>query len=94
MSSKPARTIVAVIMNVLIVVAILLTARILVEFFGQLAAQDWAQTIIALTNPLVIPFGVDGITTPYGGFLDVNAALTVVLVLAAEWLLSGVRSRA
>lgn len=93
MSPKPARTVVAVIMNVLIVVAIALTARIVVEFFGQLAAQSWAETIIALTNPLVIPFGVDGITTPYGGFLDVNAALTVVLVLAAEWLLSGVRSR-
>jgi len=93
-SSKPARTIVALIMNVLIVVAVLLTARIVVEFFGQLAAQDWAKTIIALTNPLVIPFGVDGITTPYGGFLDVDAALMVLLVLGAEWLLSGIRTRA
>lgn len=94
MSSKPARTIVALIMNVLIVVAVVLTARIVVEFFGQLAAQEWGKTIIAVTNPLVIPFGVDGITTPYGGFLDVSAALMVLLVLGAEWLLSGVRSRA
>ncbi len=94
MSAKPARTIVSLIMNVLIAVAIAITARIVVEFFGQLAAQDWAKTIIALTNPLVIPFGVDGIKTPYGGFLDVDAAITVVLVLGAEWALSGIRTRA
>jgi len=93
-SSKPARTIVTFFMNALIAVAIVLTARLVVEFFGQLAAQEWGKTLIALSHPLVIPFGLEGIKTPYGGVFDVNAALMIVLVLAAEWLLSGIRSRA
>lgn len=94
MSSKPARTVITLIMNVLIAIAIALTARLVVEFFGQLAAQQWGKAIVALTDPLIIPFGIDGIKTPYGGVFDVNAALMIGLVLAAEWLLSGMRSRA
>jgi len=93
-SSKPARTIVTLLMNVLIAIAIVLTARLVVEFFGQLAAQQWGKALVALSNPLLIPFGVDGIKTPYGGVFDVNAAIMIVLVLGAEWLLSGIRSRA
>jgi hypothetical protein len=81
-------------MNILIVVAIALTVRLVVVFFGQLAAQGWGETVVALTNPVVIPFGVDAIKTPYGGVFEVNAALTIVALLAIEWILSGVRSRA
>ncbi len=94
MSSKPARTIVTFFMNVLIAIAIVLTARLVVEFFGQLAAQQWGKALIALSHPLIIPFGLEGIKTPYGGVFDVNAGMMVVLVLAVEWLLSGIRSRA
>ena len=93
MSPKPARTILTVIMNVLVVLAIALTARLVVEFFGQLAAQQWAKTLVALTTPVVIPFGIDSIKTPYGGIFDVNAAVTVGVFLGAEWLLSGMRTR-
>ncbi len=94
MSSKPARTIITFIMNVLIALAIVLTARLVVQFFGQLEAQQWGEALVALTRPLLIPFGVEGIKTPYGGLFDVNAGLMILLVLAAEWLLSGIRSRA
>jgi len=93
-SSKPARTIITIFMNVLIAVAIVLTARLVIEFFGQLAAQEWGKALIALSNPLIIPFGIEGIKTPYGGVFDVNAGLLILLVLAAEWLLSGIRTRA
>jgi uncharacterized protein YggT (Ycf19 family) len=93
-SSNPARTLITIVMDILVVIAIALTVRLVVLFFGQLAAQGWAQTVIALTKPLVIPFGVSAIKTPYGGVFDVNAALTVVVVLGIEWLLSGVRARA
>jgi len=93
-SSKPARTIISIFLNLLIVVAIVLTARLVVEFFGQLAAQQWGKALVALSQPLLIPFGLEGIKTPYGGVFDVNAAMMIVLVLAAEWLLSGIRSRA
>ena len=94
MDSRPVRLLVTIIMDLLVVVAIALTARLCVVFFGQLMAQDWAKTIVALTNPLVIPFGVDAIKTPYGGFFQVNTALTIVVVLLAEWLLSAIRARA
>ncbi len=94
MSSKPARTIITIIMDVLVVIAVALTARLVVVFFGQLSAQAWAQSVIAITAPLVIPFGVDPIKTPYGGFFEVTTALTIVVVLAVEWLLSGIRARA
>jgi uncharacterized protein YggT (Ycf19 family) len=93
-SRKPAQTIVSIIMNVLILLAIAITARLVVEFFGQLAAQDWGKALVALTNPLVIPFGLDAIKTPYGGVFDVNAGIMVAVFLGAEWILSGVRSRA
>jgi len=81
-------------MNILIAVAIVLTARLVVEFFGQLAAQEWGKALVALSNPFIIPFGIEGIKTPYGGVFDVNAGLLILLVLAAEWLLSGIRSGA
>jgi len=93
-SSKPARTIVSFFMNVLIAIAIVLTASLVVEFFGQLAALQWGKTLVALAHPFIIPFGIAGITTPYGGVFDVNAGLMILLVLAAEWLLSGIRTRA
>lgn len=80
-------------MNILIVLAILVTARLIVEFFGQLSSQSWGESIIAITHPLVVAFGVDGIKTPYGGVFDVNAAIMVLVFLAAEWLFSMIRSR-
>jgi len=92
--ARPLRTVFTVIMDVLVVIAVAITVRIVVLFFGTLAAQGWAEAVVALTNPVIIPFGVDAIKTPYGGVLDVNAALTVVAVLVLEWLLSVFRSRA
>lgn len=93
-SATPVRTVLSVIMNVLVAVAIALTFRLIVQFFGALGAQGWGEAIIALTNPLSLPLGIEAIKTPYGGLFDVDAALTVVLVLVAEWVLSIVRSRA
>jgi uncharacterized membrane protein (DUF2068 family) len=92
--SKPLRTVLTIVMDVLVAVAIALTVRLVIEFFGQLASQSWAEAIIALTNPLVLPLGVDDIKTPYGGVFDVEAAISIVVYLVAEWLLSVVRSRA
>jgi hypothetical protein len=92
-SSKPLRTLLTVVMNVLIVVAIALTVRLVVMFFGQIASQDWAKTIVSITSLIVIPFGIEPIKTPYGGVFDANAALTILVVLVAEWVLSLARGR-
>ena len=94
MNGRPVRTFITIIMDLFVVAAIALTARLCVVFFGQLAAQGWGQAVIALTRPLVIPFGVAAIKTPYGGGFEVNTALTIAVILLVEWVLSGIRARA
>ena len=93
MSAKPARTLITVVMNILVFVAILLTIRLVVMFFGSIASMQWAESFVAITDLVVIPFGAEPIKTPYGGVFDVNAAITVVALLLAEWVLSLARSR-
>jgi hypothetical protein len=80
-------------MDLIIVAAVAETIRMVVRFFGQLAAQEWGRVVIELTDLLTLPFGVDAIRTPYGGVFDVDAALTIAVLLLAEWALSVVRSR-
>jgi hypothetical protein len=62
-------------------------------FFGSVAALPWADAFVGFTDLVVIPFGAEPIKTPYGGVFDVNAAITIVVLLLAEWVLSSVRSR-
>jgi hypothetical protein len=93
-NSKPVRTLITIVMDLLVVVAVALTARLCIVFFGQLAAQGWGKAVVALTSPLVVPFGVAAVKTPYGGRFEVNVALTIVVVLLVEWVLSGIRARA
>ena len=94
MSSRPMRSLISVVMNVLVVVAVLLTIRIVVVFFGALASQAWAGPIITITDYLTIPFGVEAFKTPYGGVFDADAAITIGVLLLAEWVLSLMRHRA
>jgi hypothetical protein len=93
-NGKPVRTVLTILMDVLVAVAIAETLRLVVMFFGQLSEQGWGEAIIAFTDRLTIPFGIEAIKTPYGGVFDVAAALTIVVLLLVEWVLSVVRSRA
>lgn len=93
MSAKPVRSILTIVMDLLVAVAIALTVRLIVVFFGQLASQAWAEAVVNFTALFVIPFGIDTIKTPYGGYFDVSAALTIVVVLVIEWVLSVIRAR-
>lgn len=92
--SRPLRTVLTITMDVLIALAIVETLRLVVLFFGRFASAGWGKAVIALTNPLTIPFGFDPIKTPYGGVFALDAVLTIVVFLLAEWILSVVRSRA
>ena len=94
MGGKALRTLLSVIVNILIVLAIALAIRQATVFSRQIAHQGWAQAYDALTSRLVIGFGFTSIKTPYGGVFDLNNALTVLLALVAEWGLSAVRDRA
>jgi hypothetical protein len=93
MNGRVSRGVLGILVNALLVVAILLAGRLVVEFFGQLKVQGWAQALILVTNYMVIPLGFSGIKTPYGGTFDVNAAVTAVIVLVAETVLSAIRDR-
>lgn len=94
MASKPVRTLITVFMDILVVVAIALTLRLVVGFFGVMAQQEWGKTLLDVTRFLVVPFGIESIETPYGGVFDVNATLTIVVLLFGEWLLSMLRRQA
>lgn len=94
MSNKAVRTVLTIIMDILVVLAIAITLRLIVAFFGVLAEQGWGEAILAITKPIVMPLGIRSISTPYGGVFDANAGVTVLLMLVAEWVLSLVRSRA
>ena len=54
-----------------------LTADHIVAFFGQFAGQSWGKAILAFSKPLVVPFGLHPIKTPYGGVFELNTALSV-----------------
>jgi hypothetical protein len=92
--SRPIRTVITVVANVLVVVALLLAVRLIALFTAQFTASGWGSVVITATNFLVIPFGFAGIKTPYGGYFSVNTAVTIVVVLIVEWVLTRVRDRA
>lgn len=88
---SPGRIIVTVLMDLLVVIAVALVVHLVILFFGQISAQAWAKSIAGLTGHLALPLGIDPIRTPYAGTFDVNAALTVLVLLAGEWVLGTVR---
>lgn len=94
MSRLSPRTLLTVLMDVLIVLAVAQTMGIIVSFFGRLASHEIGGIVISLTDRITIPFGIAAIKTPYGGVFDVDAALTVVAFLLVEWALSIWRGRA
>lgn len=91
MANKSVRTLITVVMDLLIIVALALVARLVVVFFDQLATADIGKAIASLTAPLVLPLGIEPIETPYGGVFDVNALVTLLGLLAVEWVLSLLR---
>jgi uncharacterized protein YggT (Ycf19 family) len=93
MTGRGFRLILTILVDAIIIIAVVLALRLLVVFSDRIHAQSWAQAIDALTAHLVIPFRMRQIQTPYGGYFDVNAALTVVLAILAEVGLSAARDR-
>lgn len=91
--SKVVRTILTILMDVLIALAIALAMRLVVSFFGTLAAKDWGEMVLAITKPLTIPFGIEAFKTPYGGVFDVDVALTIGVLVVGEWMLGIARDR-
>jgi hypothetical protein len=88
--SRPLRAI----MDVLVVLAALVCARLVIAFFGVLAASGIGSWYLTLTGALVPPIaGTWILRSPYGGVFSMDAAILVVLLLLAEWLVAMLGSR-
>lgn len=93
MSSSPARVVLTVLTDALIVVAVLLTAAILVAFFGELYDTGVGQGVVRIASYVTLPLGIGSVGTPFGGIFLYDAAVTLALALVAEWAVSGTRER-
>lgn len=77
--------------DVLFVIALALLVRLFMSFFEPLMATSLYRPLIGLTNPLVLPLGIARIATPFKGFFEVNAAVTILAIMVVEYLLAVVR---
>lgn len=91
--ARPLRSLITVVMNVLVVVAVLLTVRVVARYFGALGASEWGSIVTRLGGVFTLPFGVQDLHSSYSGVFDVSAVLTILTLLVAEWILSIVRER-
>jgi hypothetical protein len=92
--SSAARTVITLLMDVLVAVAVMGLAHLVVGFFGSASATAWGKGILGVTGLFVLPFGISPLSTPYAGAFEVDAAATVLVLLGAEWVLGLVRRNA
>jgi len=92
-SSSPARVVLTVLTDVLIVIAVFLTASIIVAFFGVLHDTGVGQGVVRIASYVTLPLGIGPVGTPFGGIFLSDAAVTLALALLAEWAVSGTRER-
>jgi len=86
-----ARVAVTVLMDLLVAVAVVALAHLVIAFFGALSSAQWGASLMRLTRYAVLPLGLSGISTPYSGVFDPNAAITVLVLLGVEWALGALR---
>ena len=89
-----AHTLLTIVMDVLVAVAVMALAHLVVGFFGSAANSGWGAGVLRVTGLFVIPLGIAPIHTPYAGVFEVDAAATILVLLAAEWVLGLVRRSA
>jgi hypothetical protein len=85
--------IVTALADALVVVAVVLVVALVVAFFGTLAHTAVGGGVLRIASYVTLPFGIEPVRTAYGGVFMYDAALTVVLALAAEWALGATRYR-
>jgi len=86
-------TVVAVLMDALVIGAILLTAALVAGFFGVLAQSSVGTWLLSVGRLLTVPLSLPSWQTPYGGIFVTDTGATVAILLAAEWFLSILRRR-
>jgi hypothetical protein len=88
MTTQRGSSLFTIAMDLVFVLAAIVVGRVVVEFFGAFAAQQWGRDVLTATRQLVLDFGVKAVPTPYAGRFDIDGALTVVILLAIEWAFS------
>jgi hypothetical protein len=88
------RTVITVVMDLLMVLVVVCVAHVIVSFFGRASSAGWGKGLLSITRLAVLPLHLGSIKTPYAGLLDVDATVTVLVLLAADWVLSLVRREA
>lgn len=86
-------TLITIGMNVLVIIAVLLTVRLVVRYFGVLSGSAPGELLVAASRVFVLPLALTDVRSLYGGVFDLSASVTVMIVLLAEWLLSALRAR-
>lgn len=94
MAAKPVRTILTIVMDLLVLLAVCLTIGVVVRFFGGLSGTEVGEQYLRFVTVITLPLGLEAFKTPYGGVFDVNATVSVGIVLLVEWALSVARRRA
>lgn len=81
----------ALVTAVIVVTALLgllILARIILLFFGQLKTVPGYEQVINLTKPFILSVETGKIETPYDGQFDLSATITLLLIIVLESFLS------
>ena len=85
------RLLLTIVMDLLLLLAALVLARIVIAFFGHLSSAAWAKQLMGYTRLLVHSFGLGHMKTPYGGVFDYDEGAVLGVVLVAEWAVAFAR---
>lgn len=87
------RRILTLAMDALVVVAVVVTLHVVIRYFGVLSHTSVGNAFLGVSTLVVPNLGFPNAHSLYGGVFDVNAAVTVIILLVLEWILSFIRSR-
>lgn len=93
MSASPIRLLMTIVQDILVMIAVLLAVALVVAFFGGLRDTGAGQGVLRVASCVTVPFGVGSIDSSFGGVFLADAAVTLVLVLLADWLVMSLRER-
>jgi hypothetical protein len=74
-----------------VLVMLALLTRLVFEFFGELHRVALYKQVHSVTGHFLLPVHLPAFKTPYGGVFDSLAALSLVVVVGIEYVLSILR---
>jgi hypothetical protein len=93
MARPTTRTVLTIVMDVLVLIALVLTAGIVATFFGAIKSTAVGGGLADILRAVTPGLGLPEWSTPHGGAFSGDSAVTVVALLGIEWVLSMLRRR-